>query len=299
MTLFWIIAATMMLAGLLFVLFPLIREQRTEIYDRDSVNVSVYEDQVAELERDLKNSVLNQTQFDQAKLDLERNLLADVSDATEKTVSAKSSLPKITAVVLAVLVPASAVALYMYSSEGALKKANSPQAAAQGPMMGGAPNPEVMVARLAEKMKSDPQNGQGWVQLGRSYGVLGRFAEAKDAYANALKVLGETDAQLLADYAEVLALNDPHQQLGRESITYLVKAMQVDPNNQKALFLSGVAALQNQQFQLAAGYWKNLQKTLTPGTEDFQMIEQRIAEAESMAKKQVSEGSGATAPVEK
>lgn len=287
MTLFWIIAAMMILAGLLFVLFPLIRERQVEIYDRDAANASVYQDQLLELERDLKNGVLSQAQFEQAKLDLERNLLADASGPDETATPGKGgALAKVTAVVLAVLIPASALSLYIYSSDGSLKKAQSPQAAAQASVMeGGAPNPEVMVARLAEKMKADPENGQGWLQLGRSYGVLGRYPEAKDAYNNALRVLGESDAQLLADYAEVLALGDPHQRLGAESVDYLIKALKIDPNNQKSLFLSGVAALQSQQFQLAVNYWKTLQKTLAPGTEDFNMIQQRIAEVEAMLAK--------------
>ncbi len=45
---------------------------------------------------------------------------------------------------------------------------------------------EGMVAQLAEKMKSDPTNVDGWVMLMRSYSQLGREADAKAALASAV-----------------------------------------------------------------------------------------------------------------
>lgn len=45
---------------------------------------------------------------------------------------------------------------------------------------------EGMVARLADKLKADPGNVDGWIMLMRSYRTLGRDAQAKAALAEAL-----------------------------------------------------------------------------------------------------------------
>ncbi|MCG2633858.1 MAG: hypothetical protein J4A00_02875 [Gammaproteobacteria bacterium] len=48
---------------------------------------------------------------------------------------------------------------------------------------------EQMVARLAERLEREPEDGEGWKRLGRSYFVLGRLAESVDAYIQADKRL--------------------------------------------------------------------------------------------------------------
>lgn len=73
------------------------------------------------------------------------------------------------------------------------------------PVAGTAPaagNLEVLATRLAARLQSrDTGDGQGWALLGRSYVVLGRNEEALDALERARRILGETDVQLMADYA--------------------------------------------------------------------------------------------------
>jgi cytochrome c-type biogenesis protein CcmH len=44
---------------------------------------------------------------------------------------------------------------------------------------------ESMVARLAERLRDDPANVDGWVMLMRSYRTLGRDGEARKALADA------------------------------------------------------------------------------------------------------------------
>ena len=42
-----------------------------------------------------------------------------------------------------------------------------------------------MVQRLADRLKDEPDDLDGWLQLGRAYSVLGNVEGAKDAYKNA------------------------------------------------------------------------------------------------------------------
>jgi cytochrome c-type biogenesis protein CcmH len=58
---------------------------------------------------------------------------------------------------------------------------------AQGGASGGAPDPRVMVAGLAARLKQDPNDAAGWQRLIRAYAVLGQTGDAKAALATARK----------------------------------------------------------------------------------------------------------------
>jgi cytochrome c-type biogenesis protein CcmH len=136
---------------------------------------------------------------------------------------------------------------------------------------------EQRVAGLAARLKENPNDAKGWAMLARSYQSFNRYKEASDAYARAAELTG-TDAQLWADYAESLALANDSQLQGRP-VELINKALQLDPKNQKALWLAGNAAFQAQDFQQAVSYWEKLEKLLPEGSEGAQSVATSIEEA--------------------
>jgi cytochrome c-type biogenesis protein CcmH len=52
-----------------------------------------------------------------------------------------------------------------------------------------------MVARLDEKLKQNPKDAEGWMQLIRSYLVIGEADKAKDALKRAVSVFGPGSEQ--------------------------------------------------------------------------------------------------------
>ena len=52
-----------------------------------------------------------------------------------------------------------------------------------------------MVARLAERLKTEPNDLDGWLRLGRAYGVLGQRDDAIDAYEHADKLVPSGNSQ--------------------------------------------------------------------------------------------------------
>ena len=89
-----------------------------------------------------------------------------------------------------------------------------------------------MVERLATRLRESPDDIEGWKLLGRSYSALGRFPESATAYAKAA-VLEPRDAQLLADFADVLAMAQG-QRLEGEPEKLIARALELDPKNLKA-----------------------------------------------------------------
>jgi cytochrome c-type biogenesis protein CcmH len=279
MMLFWILATVMLIAGLLMVLPSLLKHGKTQTVARDAVNAAVYKDQLAELEADLRNATLSPEQFEQGQRDLERNLLADVSVSQEQTPVTATVVGRNTAIVVALVIPLLAVGVYLQLGHSNQAFALPVNAQAEMPAAGDI-NPQAMVERLAKHLKQKPEDGAGWEMLGRSYRVLGRFNDASQAYANAVRLLDES-SQLLADYAEVLALSSTEQQLAGKPTELFVKALKLDPDNQKALWLAGMAAFQKEDFSTARTHWTRLTRSLPADSEDARIINENIAEADA------------------
>ena len=64
-----------------------------------------------------------------------------------------------------------------------------------------------MVESLAQRLKANPDNPQGWAMLARSYKVMGRIDDAINAYKQAGSLM-ETEPDLMADYADTVAMKN-------------------------------------------------------------------------------------------
>jgi cytochrome c-type biogenesis protein CcmH len=138
---------------------------------------------------------------------------------------------------------------------------------------------EKMVAEFANKMEKEPDNLQGWAMLARSYRILGRNADAAKAYARAGSFV-DSDSQLLADYADTLAANANGSFAGKP-LELINKALALDPNNLLALWLSGTADFNVQNYKGAVQSWEKLAKQLPADSNEARTIAASIAEARS------------------
>ena len=273
------------LLALWFVLPPFFQTGDNKKRDeRRAANLLVYQDQFQELEADLKNGLMAQEQYQQEKDELERRLLDDVDASGSDSASIASPPARKFAYGIAAVIPIAAVALYFtVGNPKALSSATTatmPAPSQQGDMR----SPQQMeanVAKLAQRLEQNPNDAQGWVMLGRSYMMLERYAEAANAYARAA-ALNDKDAGIWADYAEALALANGRQLAGKPAEA-LDRALQLDPQNQKALDLAGSAAYQAGDYKKAIGYWEKLLKLLPPGSEELRIITVQIAKAKEVA----------------
>ena len=71
---------------------------------------------------------------------------------------------------------------------------------------GGAPDISAMVARLAARLQSNPDDGAGWQRLIRAYAVLGDKTRARAALVDARKAMAARSDQIAALDAEQKAL---------------------------------------------------------------------------------------------
>jgi cytochrome c-type biogenesis protein CcmH len=139
---------------------------------------------------------------------------------------------------------------------------------------------EAMTQKLADRLKQQPDDPTGWAMLGRSYAVLGRHADALPAFKQAL-ALKPDDPNLLTDYADALAVVNGRNLEGEPS-KLVARALEIDPDNLKALSLAGTAAYLRKDFAGALRHWEKLAQ-VAPDSDFVRQIQRGIDEARRQA----------------
>ena len=298
MTVFWILSALVAAAALALALRPLLKrragsegaspDSTERSHDslnrsRDSLNLAVHRDQLRELDADRAAGKLAQADYEQARLEIEKRLLEDVPGAVpgRKVPPPQSPTGRggyRPAAIAGILLPLVAVGIYFaVGNPGAIGFAD-PHAGVGITQQ----QVEQMVERLAARLNENPEDVEGWKMLGRSLSVLGRFAEATNAYSKAA-IRAPRDADLLADLADTLAMARGRKMKG-EPEELVMRALQIDAKNLKALALAGTAAYERSDFAAAARYWRRMLPLVPEDSQDARTIQANIDEASNLSR---------------
>jgi len=153
----------------------------------------------------------------------------------------------------------------------------------------------VMVKRLADKMAKNPEDGEGWLLLARTYSEINQPKDAAAAYAKAAALL-PPDATLLADWANVYVVANGGK-WDSKARKIVQRALAADGKHVKTLSLAGTEAFDRADYKTAIDYWKRMQAASEAGSMDAKLAEANIQEAEALrsGKKPVPFGNGANA----
>jgi cytochrome c-type biogenesis protein CcmH len=239
--------------------------------DRKETNLAIFRDQLAELAREKGEGTLADADFDLARHELQRRLLEEVEPAAGDGATLASQGPSHkTAIAILILLPI--LGLAGYGILGNPKAMDPIQTAAPQQM-----TPEKikdMVSSLAEKLKANPDDTQGWLMLARSYKSLGRYSDAVQAYANVEKAIND-DPDQLASYAEAIAMANG-KGINGKALQLIERALKVDPKHAHSMFLAGAAAMEAGDNKKGLSYWEPLLPQVEPGSEIEQMLRNGI-----------------------
>jgi cytochrome c-type biogenesis protein CcmH len=293
MTIFVVICIALAILAVFLLVLPLFMPRPESWMATSATNVLIYRDQFKELDADLRIGTLTHEQFEKARSELEVRMLEDTNSGSVPGVAASPHNGRYAAYMLMIALPLCAVALYAIVGTPGAFSTQQVTGGSAAPHGTDAIQMETMVARLADRLKEDPTNGEGWMMLGRSYGSLGRFGDAAAAYKNAVSH-SAPDAQLLADYADALAMAQGRQISG-EPEKLIARALEIDGSNMKALALAGTAAFERQDYTGAIGYWSRMRNMVPRGSEEeARSIDANIAEARVLA----GQGSARVQPID-
>lgn len=194
---------------------------------------------------------------------------------------------------IAVVVVGVAVAGYLWKGQPAALTGTPP--AAQAPAAGSQEEQiAAMVGKLESRLKTQPDDAQGWSMLGRSYSVLGRYTDAVNAFKKVIE-LQPKDAQGYADQADALAMANGRQLAG-EPEKLIAKALELDPKNLKALALAGTIAFDKGDYPAAVRHWENAIAAGEGDSELVKNLQAGVAEARTRGGMPPAAGASPAAP---
>ncbi|MEE7478116.1 c-type cytochrome biogenesis protein CcmI [Methylobacterium hispanicum] len=245
MTPIWFILAGMTAAAVLALLWPMSRRIRTGQGEAGAAatETGFYEDQLAEIERDLARGLIAPEEAEAARTEAARRLLRAnrASQAGDDPGVAEPRLRQRRAASAFALSTIPLVALLAYGLYGSPDLPAQTQAERQAQQAG---NQDLMkaIGQIEAKLASDPGDARGWAVLAPVYMRLGRFADAAHAYEAVARLKGETPATL-SDWGEALVAA-ANGTVPAEAKPIFERAVALDPNTPKPRFYLARAAEQ-------------------------------------------------------
>jgi cytochrome c-type biogenesis protein CcmH len=277
---FWLVAAAMIVVALLSVLPRLWRGPRgIAAVSRTALNAAIYRREIAELEGDHDTGQTTAAQRAAARAELERRLLADTQDDAPRGASGAGA--RRTAVVVSLVLPAAAIALYLLFGEPSAIRGEADRGAFDSAV--DLANPGIR-DELVGHLERNPRDGRGWVLLGRADAAADRFADSAQAFERALAASPKVaaDAGVWCEYADALGMAQGGQLAGKPR-ELVMRALSISPAHPKALEMAGSAAYEAREFDAAARYWRQLANQLPEGSSSHRELGAAIARADRLA----------------
>ena len=269
-TSFLIPAFLLLVLVLVLLLRPFIFPAKSKATSRREMNAAIYREELDKLGAEHRSGLINAADYEIAHAEMRQRLFQDTIEEDDREVAGSA---KKTAIGLCIFIALLSSALYFSLGDVVrVAQRNSEKPVTQEGV-------EKMVAEFAIKMEQDSSNLKGWAMLARSYRILGRDEDAAKAYARAGSYI-DSDPQLLADYADVLASNANGSFVGKP-LQLINQALKLDPNNLMALWLSGTASYNSGNYKAAVQTWEKLAQQIPPDTDEARAIQGSIAEARS------------------
>ncbi|MDD2918822.1 c-type cytochrome biogenesis protein CcmI [Rhodoferax sp.] len=271
------ISALLTLLVVAWVIRPLLVKPKGSGTSSEKLNAAIHRDQLQTLEGDLARGVISQQDFETTREELQLRLLDDTEsfEAAAGDQTPGFWTPPRMAAAIGVSLPVLALGIYLQL--GAPAAINPPVASVN------AEDQQVtqMIDTLAAKLKANPDNPQGWAMMARSYKVVGRFEESKQAFERAGDFI-KTNPDMLVDYAELLGIMAGNTFVGKPQ-QIVEEALRLNPEHPMGLMIAGVAAYQSGDFPNAVTRWEKLLGLLPPDSPDTQQIQANIADARGKA----------------
>lgn len=272
--LFWTLATLLTAATLYSLLRPLLRRVEHDDTSRETSLIEIYRERLLQLEQQHQRGELGGDQLTAARAELEASLALELPEHKQAdTASSSPNRRKVVPVLVGIGVPLAAALLYL--SLGMPAAIDGGQRAADGSSL----SIEDMVARLEQRLQTNPEDARGWIMLGRTYTALRQLEKARDAYLQAMQ-RAPANAEVLFHLTEVSAALQNNTLIG-EPETYLNLGLQLEPQSRQGRWLLGILAFQQGNSEKAVGLWEQLLAESGNANEQ-EMLKSFIQEAKNM-----------------
>jgi cytochrome c-type biogenesis protein CcmH len=285
--------------------------------DGHNPDANVYRDQLAEVDREQRDSLISAEQADSARLEIKRRLLALDRNALpvirrlssiERTFFGRGlALAGVVAAMALYLMngnpeipsqPRSAAATPVPAVAARAVQPNAPAGPAGAPSAGGSPSiagVDEMIEKLASRLAKSPKDADGWRMLGWSYFGTERFVEAGQAYAKAIELSPQV-ASLRTSYGEAM-VRTADGRVTPDAAKSFEEAVKLDAKDPRARFFLGLAKEQAGSKAAALKDWLAVLTDAGPTDDGLPELKERIQALAKELGQDVSAALGKTAAV--
>ena len=255
---------------------------------RAAYDLTVYKDQLAELERDRTRGLIAAGEFEAARTEIGRRMLAAGAARGEQEPGNRAEAAPISrwrvpvgAAVVAIALPLLALALYLAQGAPGVPDQPFAQRAPESEDVGGK-ELAILADDLAQRLESRPDDLKGWALLARTYMTLGRSEDSLAAWRR-VRALAPDDTQYAGSFAEALVQSNDGI-VTPEALQALEQVLAVDPFDPRALFYKGFAQAQAGEARGALQSWTDLIYVSPADAPWVQAVRARAAELAASAK---------------
>ncbi len=284
----WLILTIMTSAAAIWLSVPLIR-RFDRLQAESARDIEVYRDQLREVEGELRQGLIDNTQAEMATVEIKRRILA--ADRPQRAVMPKLTGGERNVAIVCVtgIVVLGSVVLYAVTGSpdlasrqegaegfGIAERTQRSDTEGEAPPQANLPSVEEMIQRLTARLSQNPKDTEGWRTLGWSYLNIGRFHEAAEAYARAI-ALNPDIVELRADRIEAL-VESANGVVTSEAKAAIEDILKRDPKNTQARFFRGLAEEQQGDKASALAEWSELLKDTNSDESWATELQNRISE---------------------
>jgi cytochrome c-type biogenesis protein CcmH len=248
----WALFAVVTAAVVLAVVRPLLRRGAPahSAGTTEAPDVAFYRAQIAEIASEREQGLIDTAEAEAARAEVGRRLLAVAEGGGRKAQTAGGSLSPWA---LFIAMPVLAIGLYAaLGSPGLPGRPHVVEAQVSGK---NAPI-EALIAKVEDRLREHPEDGMGWDVIAPVYLSVGRYADAADAFSQAMRLLGESPKRLMGfAKASVLAGNGIVSESARKAFDKLAT---LDPKAPEPRYWLALAKEQDGRTAEAAAEYKSL-----------------------------------------
>ncbi len=270
--LFWFVILLSTMIALGVILRPLLSSTVQVVTgDNDRMRIAIYRQNLLELDREHERGLMSPDQLVNVRKELELSLLTELDEhinipATEN--ENRSGTNKTTAAVIGMLF--SVVAISAYWHLGNPQISDLQQLTRQVVSDEGHPPVEDMIENLVLHLERNPEDANAWMLLINVYMTAGQIEDAVNSAEHLYQLVGDDPTVMLIYINALVSANNG---LFRGKPTELLgKILAIEPDNNTALFFSGLAAEEQGDYSIANNYYQKI----LPLLQNNQMLAQTV-----------------------
>ncbi|MCV6626739.1 MAG: c-type cytochrome biogenesis protein CcmI [Cellvibrionaceae bacterium] len=306
----WLGALCLLVLALIFVLWPLRRQDgdnaaavAADQARQQALNVDLYQQRKQEIDSQLQRGEIDKAQQQALLRELDLELLAE-TDGDNDTAAKPQQGGRLALLLGSAALCAFVFVFYQYNGaaddmalDAQIKaKFKADRAAMEA---GAELNPalaKALIGSLEARLGKQPQNVQYRYLLARTHTELGQYVKAIDAYR---KVLSEEESALVMSELAQLLFAVGGNKVTPDIEQLIDKTLKLEPDNTAALGLDGIRHYQAQNYSKAISAWERAIGLLGPNSMGAQSLAAGVVRAQSLLATQGGDnGAGAAGQVQ-